>query len=155
MILLPNLAHSEMSAALGIESAWARKKHRCALVKVNLQSLPVCTEQVSGRHTSDVQVIPLLKQDQGASLIRPIPIKSHTEEGYVRHVHPQPGIAGVCLPRACAHSVLGKCLFIYFTICAFSLLKSMILIDLILCCTGSPKPMELLQWLLDRVTSQL
>lgn len=39
--------------------------------------------------------------------------------------------------------------------CAFSLLKLMILIDLILCCTGSPKPMELLQWLLDRVRSQL
>lgn len=80
----------------------------------------MCTEQVSGHHTSDVQVIPLLKQDQGASLIHPIPIKSHTEEGYISCACPQPYVADVCLPHARAESVLGKCLFIYFTIlCIF------------------------------------
>lgn len=60
------------------------------------------------------------EQGQGAGLIHPIPIESHTEEGYIRRVCPQPGVAGACLPRACAQSVLGKCLFIYFMIlCLF------------------------------------
>lgn len=84
---------------------------------------PVCTEQVSGHCTSDVQVIPLLKQDQGASLIRPILIKSHTEEGHISCACPQPYVADVCLPHARAESVLGNCLFICFTILCVFLVK--------------------------------
>ncbi len=97
-----------------------------------------------GTTLKDIQVIPLLKQDQGASLICPIPVKSQTEEWYIKHACPQPCVADMCLPCARAESVLGKRLFICFMIlCVF--LKSVILIDLILLCAGSPKLLELLQ----------
>lgn len=113
-------------------------------MKLNLQSLLVWMIWGSGHHTSDMQVIPLLKQDQGGSLICPVPVKSQTGEWYIKCGRPQPCVADRCLSSARAESVLGTRLFICFVV-SRTLLKSMILIDLILVCPGSPKPLELLQ----------
>lgn len=51
-------------------------------------------------------MIPLLKEDQGASLICPIPVKSQTEEWYIKCACPQPRVADACRPCARAESVL-------------------------------------------------